>query len=158
MHQMLYVACATSFYPSLNLNSSRLLLFRQDILKSWRNQQGRMERLNYCIRSYRSSTTFLIRFPSPDDRPRFDKLLFFPRGIEKHRLDCRADFATGCDCKPKLRICVNYERWHSERAAWYVQCIVPDPGSKQYCSMLWQCSQHLTAQHRPIFVRVPSIF
>ena len=74
-------------------------------LKKPTGQNGEAELLHPILsKQHNVSDSF------PDDRPRFDKLLFFPRGIEKHRLDCRADFATGCDCKPKLRICVNYER------------------------------------------------
>ena len=70
-------------------------------LKKPTGQNGEAELLHPILsKQHNVSDSF------PDDRPRFDKLLFFPRGIEKHRLDCRADFATGCDCKPKLRICV----------------------------------------------------
>ena len=41
----------------------------------------------------------------PNNRPRFDKLLLSPRGIEKHSLDCQAEAKSKCDCHPQLRFC-----------------------------------------------------
>ena len=69
-------------------------------LKKPTGQNGDAEILHPLL-----SAQYNISDSFPDDRLRFDKLLLSPRGVEKHRFDCRADFATECDCKPQLRIC-----------------------------------------------------
>ena len=68
-------------------------------LKQPTGQKGDAEVLNPML-----SAQYNISEIFPDDR-RFDKLLLSPRGIEKHRLDCRANVDCECDCEPQLRFC-----------------------------------------------------
>ena len=68
-------------------------------LKQPTGQKGDAEVLHPML-----SAQYNISEIFPDDR-RFHKLLLSPRGIEKHRLDCRADIDCECDCEPQLRFC-----------------------------------------------------